>query len=321
MPLTWDYYAAQKNAALNGGQDNMWQLAALGAAAQMGGSIYSTYSSIKRQKKAMKFAKKLAKNQIQWRVADAKKAGLHPLAALGISPASGPGIPSADTSGYSEAGASLNRALSSIPSKHEKLMDRLALQNARAELDRKNLVNIGLQQEIEEAERKKGDVDPQGVIVSGQSDSSPSGKIGYPPGVLFQDVVRNKMKSYGLEAGDTAGEQSYIVPTLEGPARIGAPSQPLSEPVESAWHTQLQYGLIKGLDMGKAFRSYMFPWSKEAKRVRNLLRKYRDTHLEKPRKGYSWQYDPLSGSWVQRKGPKKLFSRYSGTNTWKFGYE
>ena len=34
------------------------------------------------------YQKELAQNQIQWRVEDAKKAGLHPLAALGVSPSS-----------------------------------------------------------------------------------------------------------------------------------------------------------------------------------------------------------------------------------------
>lgn len=34
------------------------------------------------------YQKELAKNQIQWRVEDAKKAGLHPMAALGLSPTS-----------------------------------------------------------------------------------------------------------------------------------------------------------------------------------------------------------------------------------------
>lgn len=299
----------------------MWP-AALGAAAAVGGSIYGTYSSIKRQKKAMKFAKRLAKKQIRWRVADAKAAGLHPLAALGISPASGPGIPAADTSGYSEAGMAVDRALREIPDKHEKLMNRLELQNARAELDRKRLVNVGLQQEIEEVERNKTPVvDERGVLIQGQGDAMPSGKIGYPPGVLFQSVVRNVQKQPGLEAGDTAGEQSYEVPTLTGPARIAAPSQPFSEPVESSWHTQLQYGLVKGLDMASAFRAYIAPWSDNARVVRNRLRKYRDTHLRKARKGFSWQYDPLSGAWVERKGKRKLFSRYSGSKVWSYGYE
>lgn len=72
-----------------------------------------------------KQAKEFAQNQIQWRVADAKKAGLHPLAALGVSPISGP--PSAvggDTSGLgqglSEMGQNLSRTIDAFQSRRER---------------------------------------------------------------------------------------------------------------------------------------------------------------------------------------------------------
>lgn len=68
---------------------------ALGAAT----SLFGVNKSAKSQSAAnaanmalareqMQYQKDLAQNQVQWRVEDAKKAGLHPLAALGISPMS-----------------------------------------------------------------------------------------------------------------------------------------------------------------------------------------------------------------------------------------
>ena len=62
-------------------------------------SLFGSYKSAESQRKAnemnmqlareqMAYQKELAQSQIQWRVEDAKKAGLHPMAALGLSPMS-----------------------------------------------------------------------------------------------------------------------------------------------------------------------------------------------------------------------------------------
>jgi hypothetical protein len=56
------------------------------AAATVIGGMLNYGSSSSASKRAIKLQKEMAKNGIQWRVADAKKAGLHPLAALGMSP-------------------------------------------------------------------------------------------------------------------------------------------------------------------------------------------------------------------------------------------
>lgn len=76
-----------------------------------------------------KQAKEFAQNQIQWRVADARKAGLHPLAALGMAPISGP--PSAiggDSSGLgqglSEMGQNLSRAIDSYQSREDRMREQ-----------------------------------------------------------------------------------------------------------------------------------------------------------------------------------------------------
>uniref|UniRef100_A0AAU8AZ23 DNA pilot protein n=2 Tax=Dulem virus 92 TaxID=3145803 RepID=A0AAU8AZ23_9VIRU len=68
---------------------------ALGAATSLFGSNKSAKSQQKANEMNMQLAreqmayqKELAQSQIQWRVEDAKKAGLHPMAALGLSPMS-----------------------------------------------------------------------------------------------------------------------------------------------------------------------------------------------------------------------------------------
>jgi len=52
-----------------------------------------------------------AKNSVQWRVKDAEKAGIHPLAALGMSPISISPSTIGDSGGYSPMGQSFHRAI------------------------------------------------------------------------------------------------------------------------------------------------------------------------------------------------------------------
>lgn len=72
-----------------------------------------------------KQAKEFAQNQIQWRVSDAKKAGLHPLVALGISPQAGPASAiGADVSGLgnglAEMGQNISRAIDAYQTREER---------------------------------------------------------------------------------------------------------------------------------------------------------------------------------------------------------
>lgn len=95
------------------------------------------------------YQKELHKNQVQWRVEDAKKAGIHPLAALGLSSASySPVSGSIDTSGtdYSwlgDVGQNLNRAIQQGKTQKEREQalvkqnqyDDIMLRKANAEAD------------------------------------------------------------------------------------------------------------------------------------------------------------------------------------------
>lgn len=86
--------------------------------------------------------KKVLTKQIQWRVADAQKAGIHPLAALGVNPASGP--PMANISGgdfsapLAEMGQDIGRAAEAYASGGDKAtarMTQLSLERGQLEND------------------------------------------------------------------------------------------------------------------------------------------------------------------------------------------
>lgn len=170
--------------ALSGvGSSNWLPLAGslAGGALGLAGGIYSANKSAQVANNVnllnYKQAKEFAQNQIQWRVADAKKAGLHPLAALGMSPISGPpSAVGADVSGLgnglSEMGQNISRSIDAMQSREDRLKEqakqdalqrlqyhlqlerfkldqtetasRVALNDARTALDKaqlKNLVN------------------------------------------------------------------------------------------------------------------------------------------------------------------------------------
>jgi hypothetical protein len=93
----------------------------------------------------LEYQKELHKNQIQWKVEDAKKAGLHPLAALGVSPSSFSPVSGASSgvnySGFngvgdmlSDLGQDIDRSILQAKTKEEQ-KDALRLQNQSIALD------------------------------------------------------------------------------------------------------------------------------------------------------------------------------------------
>lgn len=113
----------------------------LGGIGQTVASLWNAHKSRQSQEKIAQMNlnsnKEFAQNGIQWKVADAKAAGLHPLAALGAqttsyAPSYG-GDSSADTSGIKDAMS----AISSKFDKTKKLQDELL----QAQVDGQNLAN------------------------------------------------------------------------------------------------------------------------------------------------------------------------------------
>lgn len=92
--------------------------------------------------------KKVLTKQIQWRVADAQKAGIHPLAALGVNPASGPpmaNIAGGDFSGpLAQMGQDIGRAAEAYAAPE----DKAAVRMTQLQLERGQLENDLLRTQI-----------------------------------------------------------------------------------------------------------------------------------------------------------------------------
>lgn len=91
--------------------------------------------------------KEFAQSGIQWKVEDAKKAGLHPLAALGASTASTGGTHVVGGGGsdlgrsLSSMGQNIARGIQASSTADQRMMNNLQIQNARTELEGKEIDN------------------------------------------------------------------------------------------------------------------------------------------------------------------------------------
>lgn len=182
----------------------------VGAAGGIASSILGGNSQKKANEQNLQLAreqiayqKDLAKNQIQWRVNDAKAAGLHPLAALGVSPMSySPVSGTAVGADYSGVGQSLQQMGQDIDRARMAGLDRqerkkaLELQDKQTALALQNqeLNNQILQQELISRRVK-----------------------------LFQQLTPGMASLYGLDRRRYAipGQDDAVMPRAEGTVATG----------------------------------------------------------------------------------------------------
>lgn len=117
-------------------------MSAMGGMAGMGnmlgglGGLFGSKGSSSSSNRDRAFQKQLAQNQIQWRVADAIAAGVHPLAALGISPQSGGGtainVGDYGGSGFQQMSQDISRAkMAAMDARERQAAYALALREAQ----------------------------------------------------------------------------------------------------------------------------------------------------------------------------------------------
>jgi len=118
--------------------------AAIGAVGSIAGGILGNSAAKEASDQAWKRQKKVLQNQVQWRVADTVAAGLHPLAALGVNPASGPAPAQVFDSGLGQAADTIGQAVSKYQSPETKMATQVAL----LQLERGKLENDLLRTQI-----------------------------------------------------------------------------------------------------------------------------------------------------------------------------
>lgn len=108
--------------------------ALIGGAASLLGGATSASANRKIAKMNIEAQREFAQHGIRWKVEDARQAGLHPLYALGSQPAAFSPVAIPDSMGpaISEAGQNIGRAVQQLTTPHEKVLQGLAVQGARA---------------------------------------------------------------------------------------------------------------------------------------------------------------------------------------------
>jgi len=112
--------------------------ALLGAAASIGGSFMGKQAADKN----IKMQKQFAKNGVQWKVEDAKKAGVHPLYALGAQTTSFQNVAGDWTQGIAQAGQDIGRAIDASQTQKQRIG---SIEKQAAQL---NLTKMGLENEL-----------------------------------------------------------------------------------------------------------------------------------------------------------------------------
>lgn len=179
--------------------------AAVGAAGSIIGSKMNAIAADNAADEAWDRQAKVLKKQIQWRVKDAQAAGIHPLAALGLTPAAGGPMASIGAdwgSTLGNAGAELGRAAEAQFGPQDKVTAQLV----RLQLERAHLENDLLRTQItSQRVRTMQQANP------GLPRMTPSGKYVYPDGSLVP--------------GDAGGGSKAIVsnPPFGSPFIVGTP--------------------------------------------------------------------------------------------------
>lgn len=254
----------------------------------------------------MALQKEFAQKGITWRVADAKAAGIHPLAALGVQPISYSPTYVGGQAAQKQMvpmGQNISRALSALQTPMEKYANIIRLQQEQERLKLMKLQVLGAAKRLSDLDNKPL-VDADGVI-QGQGD------------VLETDLLTGSQKSYNLykntpaptgftynetkvpyssQRGFQAGSDPYWKYTIGAHGeKIPVLSDPNEEKIESM--NMRQY--IQ--DMAQIKRMLGGLWYKYAPKFlqppHHRKRFYKDLEDYRPKDGIPRRYDPWTDSW------------------------
>lgn len=239
----------------------------------VGESLGAGYDSYSSEKSNYKSQKEFAQNAISWRVADAKRAGIHPLAALGNM-----GVAYQPFSVGGGEGQDVSRALMANMDARERReaglleMERLRRRDAMdaethgLSMERGRLENELLRSQI--ARANSGQVGP-GYPVG----ASPAGSVNRVPS-------RVVVGSSGAPERQPGSITEYQFSELGGGRYGVVPSEQMKERIEDS-----------PMEWQWWFRNNLFPPD-------DVFRELERQHPS--RQGYEWRYDPFMGRFWQR---------------------
>lgn len=269
------------------------QAAFVSTAGNIGGGLLSGGGNTDEHR----FQKKMAQKSIRWRVQDAKAAGLHPLAALGMSPASG--IPSqqvGDKYGLAQSGQDISKAIMSRKSPEAKEAITVALANEK-------LRGQKTQAEIDLINARIAEMNTPGTSTPEPTPTSPPGLLPGQvdqkqgnPGTVLTPNPQFYIKSPGLATGTNPAEQHIMIKD----ELVRMPTQATSEQISEDIYSKGIYLSNKG---GQLLRTY-YNYLKSAlskKKGAGLNAFYNEMRRERSKlpkvKFKIWQLDPAKNTW------------------------
>lgn len=179
-----------------------------------------------------------AQNQIQWRVKDAQKAGIHPLAALGANPIT----PSATTIGTENPYAGIPEGLKAVSSSiANKRLNELQLESLQEDVKGKKLQNERIAAEL--ATTKQAGAPTLGTsFMPGGSQSVKDTRIQEKP---LQRTTSHKDKNF-MEPGALTGAGFEATPTGLAPVPSGDIKERLEDSPYELRHFW-KYGVLPNL--------------------------------------------------------------------------
>lgn len=301
------------------------------AVGKIAGDIGGTWLNYSLQKKADADArreqywkdKEFAQHGVRWRVEDARKAGLHPLAALGISPAQGSTAFAGD---HTSAHGGLSEGLSQLGSKFDK-KDPYTEKLKKLDLRKKNLELRILEKELENMGVGEGPrTDSLGNLITdskGNLTGMDSQRINGESDPSVKRIVPEKAVIHGnREGGIGAGEQWL---NMGDGSYKSTYSQTGSEPMESSIQDKIN---VEGKRIWNQFKNEFYVKFHKAKGAEATFQRIRDDMpRQSPGKGKEWRYDHIWDDWYPvKKGTGGSWSRllyrdtkldYVGQNTTK----
>jgi hypothetical protein len=258
------------------------------------GGVLGNNAQEELYKQSYKNQKEFAQKSIRWKVADAKAAGIHPLAALGVNPVPyQPASVGKDYSYLSDMGQDISRAVAANQTKEQRRLTQLALDKAEAELVNQRIQNMIDMKRLRNNANGQGTVPPVGNPYDGIIEEHLGGKGYY----YRQNEI--PAHSNGIASGVLPFEQYSVKRTGEVEPVI---SQSVSEGMESSAFTNTKNFIQQTLNWAGNLIRNNWADSKMAKRSRNEIRKLRKG-LGRPPKGKEFRFNPWTNTfWI---APKK----------------
>ena len=220
--------------------------------ASLGGAFLTNSQNKKLNKKNLKFQKNLAQRGIQWRVADAKKAGIHPLYALGHTPTttSPTLIGSSLGDGVAEAGQHIGGGVGRLPGKTERQENALRMKLIESQIGesdaRKNLLNSEAARNAQTSLNNVAGSAPQ-LGVMGEGGGQIFGPQQFPGNRKGQTLIEPDF----IYESDIGFKKSSTVRDLPGAGIIDR------KPSEVTTHKKGNRGLVAGEH--PAYKEYRLP--------------------------------------------------------------